>query len=187
MRLTQERVTIGARATRTTRSSRRLRAPKRIITGILLWLPLFRGTMDRRSVRATRQFLSRALPAEFLVPPQSQPVLRKGRPQDVSAQTLHPRSIVRRDPTRWRAGRTRPGGPAAAPARLRPPCRAPRRAAAPAPPLASPAPPAPAPRPRRSPPLWGTHPRGDPPSPARRRWAPARGAPAAAARGGGSW
>ena len=30
------------------------------------------------------------------VPPQSQPLLRKGRTQDVSAQTLHPRPIVRR-------------------------------------------------------------------------------------------
>jgi hypothetical protein len=87
-------------------------------------------------------------------------------------------------PTRWRAGRTRPGGPPAARARLRPPCRVPRRAVAPAPARSSPAPPAPAPRPRRSPPLWGTRPRGDRPAPSGCRRAPGRVAPAAGAPGG---
>src|SRR3984893_16755222 len=51
-------------------------------------------------------------------------------------------------PTRWRAGRSPPGAPAAARATSRPPCRAHRRAAAPAPPRASPAPPALTSRPR---------------------------------------
>jgi hypothetical protein len=43
-------------------------------------------------------------------------------------------------PTRWREGRSPRGAPAAARARSWPPCRARRRAAAPAPPRASPAP-----------------------------------------------
>src|SRR5436190_24153840 len=76
MRLTQERVTIGARATRTTRSSRRLRAPKRIITGILLWLPLFRGTMDRLP-RLPRGYGRRV--ARLAEPPHPRPRSRAQR------------------------------------------------------------------------------------------------------------
>ena len=54
------------------------------------------------------------------------------------------------------------------------------------PPHASPAPSPPAPRPRRSPPAPETPRRADPPARSRRRPAPDRGAPATAARGGGS-
>ena len=126
------------------------------------------------------------LQRDAAVAPQPQALLREGRTQDISAQTLQPRAIVSPTPTRWRAGRTRPGAPAAPRATSRSPCRARRRAAAPAPPRVSPAPRAPAPTPRRSPPARETRPRADPPAPSRRRPAPGRGAPAAAAPGGES-
>ena len=100
--------------------------------------------------------------------------------------TTQPSAIVRRHPhvgVQVEALQVRLPRPAR---RHGSPCRARRRAAAPAPPRGGPAPPAPAPRPRRSPPARGTRPRADPPAPSRRRPAPGRGAPAAAALAGGS-
>jgi hypothetical protein len=120
------------------------------------------------------------------IAPQPQALLREGRTQDVSAQTLQPCAIVRRHPhvgVQIEALQVRLSPRATS----RPPCRARRRPAAPAPPREGPAPPAPAPRPPRSPLAPATRPRADPPARSRRRPAPGRGAPTAAAPGSGSW
>ena len=157
----------------------------------------FRPRRHRRQTLQEFQRLEHQLPRAVVprrlqlqrdaaVAPQPQPLLREGRTQDISAQTLQPRPIVRRHPhvgVQVEPVQVRLPRPAR---RHGSPCRARRRAAAPAPPRVGPAPRAPAPRPRRSPPARGTRPRADPPAPSRRRPAPGRGAPAAAAPGGGS-